>query len=205
MLHTKTVSSDTLELLKKLQGFEYLKDFRLVGGTALALQLGHRISVDLDLFSYEVNLPEQFQMLLANSGIKVENVMLSSRIQIFNLNQTKTDFVNYCYKWISEPIIKESILMASPEDIAAMKLSAITNRGTIKDFVDLYFLLDLFDLKQMLSFYKMKYPEAAEFLVLKSLIYFEDAESEPLPKMLINTNWEKIKARIMDTVQKLSE
>jgi predicted nucleotidyltransferase component of viral defense system len=177
----------------------------LVGGTALALQLGHRISVDLDLFAYEVSLPEQFQILLTNSGIKVENVMLSTRIQIFNLNQTKTDFVNYCYKWISEPIKEDGILMASPEDIAAMKLSAITNRGTVKDFVDLYFLLDLFDLQQMLSFYKMKYPEAAEFLVLKSLIYFDDAETDPLPKMLMKTNWENIKARIMNAVQKLSK
>ena len=196
MLQTKTVNADTLELLKKLQSIEELQNFRLVGGTALALQLGHRFSIDLDLFSYEIDVPEQFQTTIAKKGISVENISISKRIKIFRLNKIKVDFVNYSYPWTKNAIIEDGICMASLEDIAAMKLSAITNRGTRKDFVDLYFLLEMFDFKQLLSFYHEKYPEAADFLLFKSVLYFEDAESEPMPKMFDPIKWHTIKSRI---------
>jgi len=87
--------------------------------------------------------------------------------------------------------------MASTKEIGAMKLSAITNRGTKKDFVDIFFLLKHFQLKQLLAYYKEKYPVGSEFLVLKSLTYFDDAEDEEMPEMLTRVTWEEIKDKIM--------
>ncbi|MBN2777741.1 MAG: nucleotidyl transferase AbiEii/AbiGii toxin family protein [Bacteroidales bacterium] len=201
MLQTKTVNPDTLELLKKLQGLEMIKEFRLVGGTALALQLGHRFSIDLDLFSFQKALPQHFQAVLTRNNINVENVLLTEKIQIFRLNNIKVNFVDYSYPWLKSPVIENGICMASLEDIAAMKLSAITNRGTRKDFVDIYFLLELFDFKQILRFYLEKYPEATEFLLLKSLVYFTDAELEPMPQMFKNVSWSSIKERLNGIVK----
>ena len=89
MLQTKTVSPDNLELLKKLQSMEELEGFRLVGGTALALQLGHRFSIDLDFFSYNKDLPENFQAYMNIVGIKIENVFLSNRININSVLNVK--------------------------------------------------------------------------------------------------------------------
>ncbi|HNQ67602.1 MAG TPA: nucleotidyl transferase AbiEii/AbiGii toxin family protein [Bacteroidales bacterium] len=198
MLQTQAVSPNTLELLKKLQSLNELKKFRLVGGTALALLFGHRLSVDLDFFSYDTPLPEQFQAILRKEGIQIENVSLSNRINIFNLNEVKTDFVNYSYKWLKNPILEQEYTLASIEDIAAMKLSAITNRGTKKDFVDLFFLLEIFELKQMINLYHKKYPEATDFLLFKSLIYFEDAEKDPMPKMLKPIEWQQVKTRLTE-------
>lgn len=198
MLQTQAVSPNTLELLKKLQSLNELKKFRLVGGTALALLFGHRLSVDLDFFSYDTPLPEQFQAILRKEGIQIENVLLSNRINIFNLNEVKTDFVNYSYKWLKNPILEQEYTLASIEDIAAMKLSAITNRGTKKDFVDLFFLLEIFELKQMINLYHKKYPEATDFLLFKSLIYFEDAEKDPMPKMLKPIEWQQVKTRLTE-------
>ncbi len=93
-------------------------------------------------------------------------------------------------------------------DIAAMKLAAITGRGTKKDFIDLAFLLQEFSLQQMLDFYAQKYPDGAEFLVLKSLGYFADADIEPMPVMLRDWDWnqvkETIKMNLDDYLDKLS-
>jgi hypothetical protein len=119
MLRTDTLEESTLELLKRLQQIPLLSDLRLVGGTALALQLRHSRSIDLDFFG--------------------------------NINATL-------------------------KDIAAMKLAAITNQGTKKDFIDFYFLLQHFSFNQMLELYKQKYTEGSLFNVIRSLTYFMDAE-----------------------------
>lgn len=195
MLQTQTVTSDTLELLKKIQSIPEIKEFRLVGGTALALQIGHRFSIDLDFFSYNTEIPQDIQSILLDHNFKVENISLTDRVKIFKVNEIKIDFVNYRYDWLTDLISVDGISLASLKDIAAMKLSAITNRGTKKDFIDLYYLLDIFDFEEMLSFYRNKYPEATDFLLYKSLLYFDDAESDPMPKMFEKISWQSIKNR----------
>lgn len=201
MLQIQAVEPNTLELLKKLQGLSQLNDFRLVGGTSLALQIGHRLSVDLDFFSYDIGVPSDIQYIVNQIGGRIENVSLSERIKIYNIDNIKVDFVNYFYPWLREPLIVEGISLASLEDIAAMKLSAITNRGTKKDFIDLFFLFDYFSFREMIELYHQKYKDAADFLLLKSLIYFEDAEEEPMPKMLKPISWEEVKFAIISTVK----
>jgi predicted nucleotidyltransferase component of viral defense system len=195
MLQYKTIDSKTLELLKQIQAVKIFNNLRLVGGTSLALQIGHRISVDLDLFGNldadRINIVKELQKL----G-EVKTIHYTDNINIFLVNGIKVDIVNYHYPWLASEIIIDDILLASKKDIAAMKLSAITGRGTMKDFIDLFYLLKQFSLKQIIEFYEQKYIDGSVFLVLKSLSYFDDADKDIMPRMFDNTNWEEIKKYI---------
>lgn len=198
MLYFETLDQSTLDLLKTLQRFKSLKNARLVGGTSLALQIGHRISVDLDLFAS--SLEDDFLSIVSNikeSGNRLEIRQQTSRILVCLINDVKVDIVNYPFEWIDAAREEDGILLASTKEIAAMKLSAITNRGTKKDFIDLYYLLQEFSMSQMLSFYRLKYSDNSMFSVLKSLCFFEDAELDIMPKMMDKTlSWEQVKQRI---------
>jgi predicted nucleotidyltransferase component of viral defense system len=205
MLHLETVAPATLELLNKLQGLDSLRETRLVGGTALSLQYGHRISVDLDFFAY--NLETDFITLISEIKSKRYNIEIRKQtpsILIAMIENIKVDVVNYPYPWIDHSIKEENIVMATDKDIAAMKLSAITNRGTKKDFIDLYYLLNNYSLEQMVSFYTTKYGESSVFMVLKSLTYFDDAENEISPHVLDKSmNWTTIKNTITNQVKQM--
>jgi len=201
MLHYVTIAGSTLALLKKIQQMPLFNDLRLVGGTALALQLGHRVSIDLDFFGkFEVSFEDIENELLMN-GCKVNPYNKSKNIKQLAIDEVKVDFVNYRYNWIDTVIEKDGIKMAGLKDIAAMKLSAIVGRGTKKDFVDIYFLLQYFTLQEMFFLYKKKYPDASLFPVILSLTYFIDAELTPMPEMLIFAEWDKVKATIRKEVE----
>jgi len=113
----------------------------------------------------------------------------------------KVDFVTYAYAWLKEASFEEGLRLAQIEDIAAMKLEAITNRGSKKDFIDVVFLLELFSLKEMLDVYQRKYPAGLKLLVMRSLVYFDDAETTDMPVMLKSLSWDEAKARICDAVR----
>jgi hypothetical protein len=119
------------------------------------------------------------------------------------VNNIKIDFVYYPYNWIEKPLTSKKIRIASKADIAAMKLNAISGRGSKKDFIDIFFLLNDYSLADMIGFYKQKYPEGSEFLVLKSLCYFNDAETEHLPAMLRPVKWEQVKNTVRKCVNVL--
>ncbi len=195
MLHFSTINTATLELLKRLVQVPEFKNLRLVGGTALALQIGHRTSVDLDLFG-KLQI-DPFELLnIINSIGKVSPLKKSPNIFIYLIDDIKVDIVNYPYPWIDKEVREGELRLAGKKDIAAMKLSAITGRGSRKDFIDLFFLLREFSLNDMLQFYRQKYHDGSEFLVLKSLTYFEDAEKEVFPEMLEKVFWPEIKETI---------
>lgn len=202
MLHLETIESNTLELLRKLQSLYIFKNSRLVGGTALALQLGHRKSVDLDLFGTIEITPEEIQEVCRKAG-ELEISKVSRNINIFWIDGIKVDCVNYPYGWLDECRVLDGIRLASVNDIAAMKISAIINRGTKKDFIDLYFLLQEMSLNHILDLYDQKYPDGSRFIAIKSLTYFEDAESDPMPYMFSDITWEEVKVSIIDEVRKL--
>ncbi|WP_089239403.1 nucleotidyl transferase AbiEii/AbiGii toxin family protein [Belliella buryatensis] len=101
---------------------------------------------------------------------------------------------------MTDPLFNE-FRLASKEDIGAMKLNAIAGRGSKKDFIDLYFLLNEFSLEELIGFYRDKYQDGSEFLVLKSLSYFADADTEPTPLMLKDANWDKIKNQIANSTK----
>jgi predicted nucleotidyltransferase component of viral defense system len=203
MLYTNTISEQTLVLLKQIQAIHLFKELRLVGGTSLALQLGHRESIDLDLFGKLDANKSQVTEVLKKYFDDIQPMSNSIKIHIFAINGVKVDIVDYPYEWICEKIEENDLVLASMKDIAAMKLEAITNRGTKKDFVDLYFLLQHFSLEEMLEFYSRKFKTNSSFMILRSLSYFEDADKQIMPKMLIQTDWEEIKEIIREEIRKL--
>ena len=199
MLQYTAVDSAALELLKNLMNEPVFYGLRLAGGTALALQIGHRRSVDLDLFGSMADDIYTITQKLNEMG-KVNLLNQTENIHIYLVNGIKVDMVNYPYSWLEDAITTDGIRLAGIKDIAAMKLAAVTGRGTRKDFIDLYFLLQQYTLREMLSFYEQKYPDGSSFLVLKSLTYFDDANQDQYPQMLQQVNWEVIKKTITSAV-----
>ena len=201
MLSIQTVQPDTLELLKAISAQQEIKQLRLVGGTALALQYGHRQSVDLDFFG---KLPEDKDELI-DVVRRVGEVTVLNRSKIILqmvVNQVKVDFVDYSrYPWIDEPVQGNGFVLASDKDIAAMKINAIMGRGTRKDFIDLYVLLQHYSLPQIMNFYRQKYPEFSEYRALLSMTYFDDAEMQDMPLMFIDTPWESMRTSIIQAVE----
>ena len=202
MLQTQTVVPDLLELLKKLMDENLFSAFNLVGGTSLALQLGHRNSIDINLFgNAEIDVNAFISKL--NSFGDVIVTQSTKNILLTQINGIKVDFVNYKYPLLTEVLVEENIRMLSTADISAMKLNAIAGRGSKKDFVDLFFLLNEFSLKEILSFYEQKYHDGSLFMVEKSLTYFADADVQLQPKMFKDFNWEICKQKILQEVIKL--
>ena len=135
MLSYKTIEPHTLELLKKLTPELFLAKARLVGGTALALQYGHRMSIDLNFFGDIEEDSIAIRDILRSIG-PISVYKETTNIKIYSVNGIKVDFVNYKYPWIDSVIKKDGLRLASPKDIAAMKINAIEGRGTKKDFID---------------------------------------------------------------------
>ncbi|MCF6307399.1 MAG: nucleotidyl transferase AbiEii/AbiGii toxin family protein [Flavobacteriaceae bacterium] len=192
MLHYKTIDTKTLELLKAIQKMDTFKNLRLVGGTSLALQIGHRISIDIDLFGELTSDKIEIALALKELG-ELKTINLTNNIHVYSLNNIKTDIVNYPYPWLEDEVCEDQLILASIKDIAAMKLAAITGRGSKKDFIDIYYLLKVYSLSEMIQFYEKKYDDGSKFMVLKSLAYYKDADEELMPKMFDIVSWEDIK------------
>jgi len=202
MLFSQAVQPPTLALLKRLQAAPFLSGTRLVGGTALALQIGHRQSIDLDLFG-EWSPLDDLEPALRECGKTVRDGGRRS-VQFYHVDGVKVDFVAYPAPWLDPPVEEDGVRLAGLRDIAAMKLFAIANRGTRKDFVDIHFLLSRFRLADMVSWFQEKFPDAALFPVFRSLVYFDDAEADFPPVMLAPFDWDKAKADIRAAVEELA-
>ena len=202
MLHFETIEPATLGLLKQLLALPELSGCRLVGGTALALQLGHRTSIDLDLFGNVTVAPEELIDALSIIGT-LETRKNSGNIHLFSLNGIKVDIVNFPFPWRQAPITDEGLRIAGLEDIAAMKVTAAIGRGTKKDFLDIATLLQYYSLPEILSFYESKYPNSSLFMAIKSLGYFEDAEADVMPKMFSSLTWPQAKDYIRKAIEQL--
>lgn len=201
MLQTQSVNPELLELLNKIMQDSAFNKFLLVGGTSLALQIGHRISVDIDLFGeQELNEPELSSII--NKFGKSTLLNSSPNVLVYEINGIKLDIVNYPYPWLELPLIEGNLRLAQFSDIGAMKLNAIAGRGSKKDFIDLFFLLKIFTLSELMKAYLKKYSNGSEFLVLKSLSYFDDADQEPSPKMIVPITWKEIKSKLINEIKK---
>lgn len=180
MLHYGILAPERKEILPKLAAFK--AQFYLAGGTALALQIGHRDSLDFDFFSREnidtVKLFDRINETFAGSEI-IKTQEEKNTLSV-NVGQVKLSFLTYPYELVDELIEAEFLNLASIKDIAGMKLSAITSRSTLKDYVDLYFILKQYTLEELLNFCKDKFPKLDIGLVLKSLVYFDDLIEEPI-------------------------
>lgn len=204
MLRLETIDPDTLVLLKRLQALPALAETRLVGGTALAMQLGHRVSIDLDLFG-KWDYSQDLRALFSAVGrTEKEGGTPDGRMAFLYVDGVKVDCVSYeIYRWLEPPVEEDGVRLAGIRDIAAMKINAVTNRGSRKDFVDVARLLDDFPLDEIFRWYREKYPEANPAFAMRSLSYFVDAETMPMPRMLIPFDWEEAKDRIRAAVRKL--
>ncbi|MDG5800650.1 nucleotidyl transferase AbiEii/AbiGii toxin family protein [Marinilabiliaceae bacterium ANBcel2] len=198
MLHKNTIQPGTLELLKILQSDEVLKSFYLAGGTSLALQIGHRQSVDLDFFTtddFDVN----FLLEFLESNYNFHSDFTANNTLKGFIDSIKVDFISHKYPLVKNIRSLENIKLYSIEDIAAMKLNAIAGNGTrSKDFIDLYFILNEYSVSQLIDFYSTKYKTRNTFHVVKSMVYFDDVSTEDWPLMILekNLNLEKIKRTI---------
>ncbi|MBN8653551.1 MAG: nucleotidyl transferase AbiEii/AbiGii toxin family protein [Cytophagales bacterium] len=203
MLHKDPflIQPQTFDLIKKLQAYDALKGFYLVGGTALALQLGHRNSIDIDLFTTENFEPTDLMNTLGNE-FSVEATFSAKNTLLSFVDRIKTDFITHNYPLINPPITEEGITFLSMADIAAMKLNAISNSGKrLKDFIDIYFLLEHFSLNQMIEFYSCKYPKFNPLIALRAVGYFEDIDPEiDPPKLRKPLPLKKIKDRIGSSI-----
>lgn len=196
MLHTKTVAPRTLDLIKLLSRDPQFSEFRLVGGTALSLQIGHRISIDIDLFT-----ERPFESIeIANhlkSTYKAENIKTLKNGVFCFIDDIKVDIMSHQYPWLNPPTDEEGIKMVSLSDIGAMKLHAIVQNGSrLKDFVDIYFLLEHIPLKSMLNSYEKKYPDANRTISLKALSYFDDIKPTTIDFFNREVNLSNIEDRL---------
>ena len=201
MLSLQTVLPHTLELLRRLISQPLMEQMRLVGGTSLALQYGHRRSVDLDFFGHTTEDVEELTSVMHHCATQVVRGNCTPRIKSFFLDDIKVDIINYDYPWIDSPIIEDGLRLASPKDIAAMKVNAVIGRGTKKDFVDVFYLLRHYSFTDLMEFYKQKYSDGSEYRALLSMTYFADADPQPMPFMFEPVDWDEVKNVIRQQVE----
>ena len=190
------LSENTGRDLEILNNSNILNDFYLAGGTGGAMQMGHRISYDLDFFcNEEIDMDELYRKLVDLGDFKVD--LSNSNTLTGTFNNTRISFMLYDYVLISDFKLYRDINIASLMDIGCMKMDAIASRGTKRDFVDLYYILQEknLSLEDMYDFYREKYEgkNYNETHLFKSLTYFDDAEKDPDPKMLVEFDWENVK------------
>jgi len=212
MLRKEAVSSPLLESLIVLMDMKTIRAHRLVGGTALALQLGHRVSIDIDLFSdgktdYDA-VQEELYERFGNNFVKGRGISnsFSKGIAIY-LNNIKTDILDWKTKFIRPFLLDEQIRIASKEDIIPMKFNTFLcspelARYEKKDFVDLANLMKEYSLEQMIQLYNEKYPNElmSSRLIIEGLQLCEMADKKVMPKMLNGETWDDIKRQIEESI-----
>ena len=201
MFYPESVSPELLQLLKDLMLETELEEFILGGGTSLSLRFGHRQSIDLNLFTIQPFNSRQFINLLHSlfNNLEVVNQTVGSVCTI--AHNFKLDILHHPYPLLFNPIVDDGIRFFSLPDLAAMKINAVTNRGSKKDFTDLLLLHENgINLAQALDYFCDKYGNAGRFLAVRSLAWFEDAESEPDPIFLNGWVWKDIRQRIESLV-----
>jgi predicted nucleotidyltransferase component of viral defense system len=199
MLHLETVEPNTFSLLEELMALPALQNFALVGGTALSLIYGHRLSIDLDLFS---NQPFDNNEVVKSLQLKFKNGFVNRSTNpnfgIFCfINEVKVDIVRHPHPLIRPLQIVDNIRMFSLEDIIAMKVQAILGRGKKKDFWDIAELLKHYSVKDFVQFHKEKYSTQNLLIsVPQAITYFADAEESEDPISLKKQTWASVQAFI---------
>ncbi len=187
--HENAVTESCLNSLKYLRQYDFVKDFYLAGGTALAIQIGHRISTDLDFFSTTLLLPgperEAIRQTLGSMR-QFEVVSEQDGMLYTKFLDTDVSFIHQHHPLLESAVVYNGIQLASPTDIGLIKLAAINSRGTRRDFIDLYCLRNIITLVKLLELSSIKYSDRPSFqaIAARALVYFTDAEQQPIPRML---------------------
>ncbi|MBI5470630.1 nucleotidyl transferase AbiEii/AbiGii toxin family protein [Candidatus Kaiserbacteria bacterium] len=207
-MHKETLAQETAKLFARLgKDGNLRKDgFYLAGGTALALHLGHRQSIDLDFFTKERDLPKYLLEYLESVG-KFKVVQQEDRTLHAILNGVRISFISFPYPLLYPLLEMEGVMLADERDIATMKISAISGRGAKKDFIDLYVLLQKYSLEDILADFERKFAgrEYSRLHILKSISYFDDANAEDEPVMLARYSWADVKNKLTSEAKRLAE
>lgn len=193
------------EVLSKLS-FLANDEYYLAGGTALAIQLGHRTSFDFDFYTpnhFDQNtLFDKLQEIFADEAIKTS---LAKNTLFCTLKTVDCSFFTYPYKLLEEPVLEMGIALASLEDIAAMKLVAVNRRPAKRDYIDVYYLLSKFSLEEMIDFAKKKFPNFNFYYLLRALSFFEDIKDDERRSIQMtdkNFSWEITKNKLSEEANK---
>ena len=205
MLQVSTVEENIFSLLRRLMQEPLLASSRLVGGTSLALQLGHRKSTDLDFFSFEAPDIESIVSLFSEKyGYTAQ--FINAKSTIGYIEGIKIDVIYHPFQWLEDAYVEDGIRLASLADIAAMKMHAIANSGQRpKDFVDIAYLSKWFSYNRLKEFALKKYPMYDPIIFDKAIIYFGDVIPDAIDKIKMigaDMDWEKIEARIIKMTNK---
>jgi len=195
----EALTAETRQAFELAARLPFIGRFYLAGGTGLALHLGHRFSVDLDFFSPEAEAvgPDMRAILretLDDPTLDVAHDKDATFVATWR-GVGVSFFRLHFYPLVQQPILIDTVPVATVEEIGAMKLAAIIGRGTRKDLVDLYFTLQQAPLEQLFEVAARKYPQVRSFVVsaTRALAYFDDAEALPMPRMLDRTSWTTMK------------
>ncbi len=200
MLYKNAVEPAALEILTVLANEEALAAFALGGGTNIALQRGHRLSVDLDFFTITPYDKSRVYKTITSLFRNTEMLFEQNQTMMFEINKIKVDFVLYPFEWL-KPFEKiESLRLISLQDMIPMKLQAVSNRFSKKDFWDIDLLLNEFTLTEMLGFFKTKFPPVDTGYIIHSLTNFETAETEADPVCIIPRTWQEVKDNLREKV-----
>jgi len=202
--HIEVLPDEQKELLELLSKQDWVKSFYLVGGSALALQIGHRQSLDFDFFiEKDFKTKEIIDYLKGLGKFELFDEMEDTINGL--LNSVNISFLKYEYSLIKSSHKYSDLIIADVLDIALMKLNAISGRGSKKDFIDIFFLLNIFSLSELFKEYENKYGVeiSNNYHLLKSLVYFEDAEKQPMPEMIKSVEWSEVKDTIIHKVKEM--
>lgn len=203
-MHPEAIDEKTKRVFQKISSSGIGEKFYLAGGTALAIQLGHRKSIDLDFFSKEDFSNAELKEQLPKIGDFYLSAEEAGTLH-GTLGEVKLSFLHYSYSQIYPFLDFEGVKLADERDIAAMKIDTISSRGSKKDFIDLYFLLEKYSLNDLIGFFEKKFKDIKynKLHILKSLVFFDEAENEPMPMMLRNADWENVKNKIIEESKKM--
>jgi hypothetical protein len=205
-MHPKVLSEGGWKTVRRMVRAGLLESWTLCGGTGLALQFGHRHSEDLDLFRHGPFDSDPLIDDLSDLG-PVSIQARSAGTLHLTLGGLRVSFLQAQASLLFPGTTYRGLRLADPRDIALMKLVAIGGRGSRKDFVDLYFYLKSGDgLENLFALMKSRFERVDynEQHLLKSLVWFEDAEAEPMPRMTRLVSWEAIKEALTEEVRRLS-
>ncbi len=195
-MYENVLPEGTRKNLELLKGVDFIKDFYIAGGIGCSIYFGHRISKDLDFFSSNDFKPSRLRDVLKEKGdLTVEKIDVGTFTGEFN--GTMISFFHYPYPLIEKKNEYKGLYIDHWSDIACMKIDSISSRGKKRDFIDLYITLnkEKLRLEDIIDWFRRKYRDVHFNLVhiIKSLSFFEDADSDPMPEMLIDIDWETVK------------
>jgi len=208
MLQEHILKGRQPEVLQAVASVATRFGFYLAGGTAIALRLGHRRSEDFDWFTDAAAFPSEPLLAALRAAVNIEVGTLEAGTIIGRVHGVKVSFLQFPYPFLAAPdeVEKWDLRLAHARDLAAMKLLAVTQRGARKDFIDIYELLRQGgDLRTMLTDYQTKFTVGSAISALRALVYFDDAEREPVPEMLVPLAWPELKNQLRAAVSRFME